>query len=192
MVLDNLELIIPPSRQHQLQHLPEEPLGNRLLVVGIIRQQSRLTELFGLGVVILAGNLVIFPIQTEVLQSPHLPEEPTGNKLLGIRQMQQQSKLMELYGLGVVGVTEDLELIILETEVLQSPHLPVETIGNRFLCLIDVDTRQQSRPMELCGFGVMVIILELIYLVTQIAEILQSPHLPEETIGNLLLVEVII
>jgi hypothetical protein len=34
------------------------------------------------------------------LQLPHLQEEPTGNKFLADMNIQQQSKLMEPYGLG--------------------------------------------------------------------------------------------
>jgi hypothetical protein len=66
-------------------------------------------ELFGFGVVISTfGQLGINATGTEVLQSPHLPEETIGNKLLVEVSLQQQSKPMELFGLG--GNNEEYQL----------------------------------------------------------------------------------
>jgi hypothetical protein len=45
--------------------------------------------------------------------------------------IQQQSKPMELFGLGVMDPMEDLELMIQLKEILQSPHLLVGLIGNK-------------------------------------------------------------
>ena len=84
----------------QSQHLQEEPTGNKFLVGVFIHQQSKLMEPYGLGDVILMDNLEIILQPTDPLQSPHLLEEPTGNKLVVDIFIQQQSKLMELYGLG--------------------------------------------------------------------------------------------
>jgi hypothetical protein len=64
---------------------------------------------------------------------------------------QQQSKLMEPYGLGVMEVVDDLELTIQSIDPLQSLHLPEEPIGNKLL--VDLITQQQSRLMEPYGFG---------------------------------------
>jgi hypothetical protein len=87
----------------------------------------------------------------EILQSPHLLEERLGNRLLVERIIQQQSRPMELFGLGVLIIVGNLEQMILQIEELQSPHLPEEPIGNCFLWMI---IPQQSRLMELFGFGV--------------------------------------
>jgi hypothetical protein len=43
----------------------------------------------------------------EPLQSQHLQEEPIGNKLLVVNTTWQQSKPMELYGLGDLIVMDD-------------------------------------------------------------------------------------
>ena len=51
-------------------------------------------------------------VETEILQSPHLPVEQLGNKLLVEVFIQQQSKLMGLYGLGaavLLIITDNLE-----------------------------------------------------------------------------------
>ena len=85
--------------------MPEETLGNLFLVDIDLQQQSKLMGLYGLGVIIIVDNLEIILIQTEALQSPHLPEELTGNRFLEV----QQSKLMELYGFGAVIILGNLE-----------------------------------------------------------------------------------
>ena len=59
---------------------------------------------------------------------------------------------MGRYGLGVLVMKDNFERMFLRAEVLQSQHFPVEPLGNRFL--LGLDFPQQSRPMELFGFGV--------------------------------------
>ena len=63
---------------------------------------------------------------------------------------------------------------------LQSLPLPVETIENLFL--LEIEQREQSRQMELCGFGA-ADLLHLEFLLAIVQE-LQSQHLPVETTGN--------
>jgi hypothetical protein len=67
-------------------------------------------EPYGLGVMVLMEDLeteqqqAVYPHQ-----SPHLLEEPTGNKFLLEVVIQQQSKLMEPYGFGVLVLSDNLE-----------------------------------------------------------------------------------
>ena len=138
----------------QSPHLPVEPIGSKLLVEINIQQQSRPMGRYGLGDLILLGNLELMIPSSKAFQSPPLPVGRIGNKFLLQEPIQQQSRLMGLYGLGVLVIMEDLELIILQTEVLQSPHLPEEPIGNRFL--VEKITQQQSKPMGLYGLGVVI------------------------------------
>ncbi len=70
----------------------------------IIQQQSRLMGPYGLGEVILMDNLEIILQPINPLQSPHLLVEPTGNKWVVVIGIVQQSRLMELFGLGVMEV----------------------------------------------------------------------------------------
>jgi hypothetical protein len=142
--------------------------------------------LYGLGVLMVPGKLETILPQTEALQSLHLLEETTGNLLLVAKYTQQQLKPMVVFGLGDLLILDDLGLMDTEIEVLQSPHLPEETLGNLFL--LDIITRQQLKPMELCGFGVGgergnsgTIVAVTFYN--------QSLHLPEEPIGNQFLVD---
>ena len=181
MVVEDLEQMILHPEILQSPHLPEEPLGNKFLVEGNIPQQSRPMGLYGFGVLVVMDDLEQIILQPEALQSPHLPEEIIGNRFLVEGPIQQQSKLMGLYGLGVLVLMEDLETILLQIKILQSPHLPEETIGNRFL--VDLIERQQSRPMGLYGFGDLIVPGNLEQMI-QTLELLQSPHLPEEMIGN--------
>jgi hypothetical protein len=97
---DHLETIQQSIDPLQSPHSLEEPTGNKLLVEMLIQQQSRPMEPYGLGVKELMDNLEIILQPLNPLQSLPLPEEPTGNKLLLELNIQQQSKLMELYGLG--------------------------------------------------------------------------------------------
>jgi len=64
-------------------------------------------EHYGLGVieVLYIFELILQPKET--LQSPHSQEEPTGNKFLVELFIQQQSRLMEPYGLGEVILMDD-------------------------------------------------------------------------------------
>ena len=48
---------------------------------------------------------------TGSIQSPHFPEELTGNNFLVGKIIQQQSKLMGLYGFGVIILRDNLEII---------------------------------------------------------------------------------
>ena len=96
----------------QSQHLPEETLGNQFLPEVFIQQQSRLMGLYGLGVMVLMEDLELIIPTTEVLQSRHLPEERIGNRFLVEIIIQQQSKLMGLYGLGVIMVRDNWEQIL--------------------------------------------------------------------------------
>ena len=56
-------------------------------------------EPYGLGEEILVDNLELMILQIDLLQSQHLVEEQIGNKLTA-EIKQEQSKLMELYGIG--------------------------------------------------------------------------------------------
>jgi hypothetical protein len=181
---EHLETILSQTETLQSPHLPAERIGNQFLVQVIIQQQSKLMGLYGLGVMVVMGDLEQIILQPEALRSPHLPAERIGNQLLGEGILRQQSKPMGLYGYGVLVVMEDLEQIILLNKMLQSPHLPEETIGNRLL--VDLITQQQSKPMVVSGFGVKIVITDNLEQITSYPEVLQSPHLPEETIGNLL------
>ena len=89
-----------------------------------------------------------------------------------------------VWGIGNEG---RLEQMIPHKELLRSPHLPVEQIGNRLLLGQEV-LQQQSRPMELSGFGVMREVEDLEQTILLQTEVLQLPHLPEEMIGNRFLV----
>jgi hypothetical protein len=63
-----------------------------------------------------------------------LLEETIGNKFLVVNYIQQQSKPMGLYGLGVIILVDNLEIMSSEViDLLQSPLLLGETIGNRLL-----------------------------------------------------------
>ena len=61
-------------------------------------------ELYGLGDKVLVDNWETIQQPLDPLQSRHLQEDPTGNKLLLDINIQQQLKLMEHYGLGVLAV----------------------------------------------------------------------------------------
>ena len=99
---DNQETIHQPVDPLRSQHSQEEPTGNKFRVeLQHIQQQSKLMELYGLGVVILMDNSEPIIQSIDPLQSQHLQEEPTGNKFLAVFIILQQSKLMEPYGLGV-------------------------------------------------------------------------------------------
>jgi hypothetical protein len=88
-------------------------------------------EPYGLGVVELMDNLETQQQPIDPLQSPHLLEGPTGNKFLVVFNIQQQSRLMELYGLGVAISMDNLETQQQPMYLLQSPHLLEEPIGNK-------------------------------------------------------------
>jgi hypothetical protein len=153
IVTDNWEILVLHKEIFQLPHFPVELIGNRFLVEINIQQQSRPMVVFGLGVVMNTDNLELMSTEViEILQSPHLPEEQTGNRFLLGGNMRQRLKPMGLCGFGVLILTGNLESIIPTPEAYQSPHLPVETIGNLFL--VDFFIRQQSKLMELFGFGV--------------------------------------
>ena len=112
---------------------------------------------FGFGVLVLMENLEqMILLQTDVLQSQHLPEKRIGNRLLVEGNTQQQLRPMGLYGYGVLVVKEDLEQIIPQPEALRSQHLPGERIGNKFL--LEMDTQQQSKPMGLYGLGDLILL----------------------------------
>ena len=68
----------------------------------------------GLGGVLVMDNSETIQQSIDSLQSQHSQEEPTGNKFLVGVVIQQQSKLMELYGLGEVIILDDWETIHLE------------------------------------------------------------------------------
>ena len=71
--------------------------------------------LYGIGVMVLMEDLEQMIQTIEALQSPHLLEEMIGNKLLSVvieAIIRQQSKLMGLYGLGVVVSLGDLGTIL--------------------------------------------------------------------------------
>ena len=80
-----------------------------------MQQQSRPMELYGFGdlikyLVIQQEDYLELMMQLlDTLQSPHLLVEPTGNKLVLEENIQQQSRPMELYGLGVLEILENLE-----------------------------------------------------------------------------------
>ena len=189
VLLDNLGTILLQPEVFQSPPLLVEQTGNRFLVEVTLQQQSRPMELFGSGVVIITGNLEQIMRQAEVLQSPHLPVEITGNKLLVDDFIRQQLKPMELCGVGVVIMKDNLETILPHKEIFQSPHLPEEPTGNRFL--VDDNIPQQLKLMGLYGLGVRIILGNLGTILPH-KEIFQSPHLPVETIGNLLLVDMIL
>jgi len=92
---------------------------------------------YGFGAQILREDLeTLLQQELDPLQSQHLQEEPTRNKQVLQISIQQQSRLMELYGLGVILLLEDLEMhleleILQLIDVLQSPPLPVGPTGNK-------------------------------------------------------------
>ena len=176
VVMDDLEQMIPQTEALQSPHLPVELLGNLLVVEFLrhIQQQSKLMGLYGLGVLMVLDNLVTLVQHREMFRSPHLPEEPLGNKFLLEKIIQQQSKLMGLYGLGVLVLQDNLVIFPQQTEVLQSPHLPVEQIGS--LLFVEVVIRQQSKLMVVFGLGVVMKKGNLEQMIPQ-TEALQSPHL---------------
>jgi hypothetical protein len=188
VIQDNLgQMMLPQIEELPSPHLLVGRIGNLLIVEVVTQQQSKLMGLYGFGVAPpLVLELIMLP--PEVLQSPLLPVETIGSRFLVDINIQQQLKPMELYGLGVVIMKDNLELIIQTTEVLQSQHLPVEPIGSKFPANFVLVIQQQSKPMELYGLGVLIVPGNLGTILLH-GEVLQSPHLPEEIIGNRLIVE---
>jgi hypothetical protein len=96
------------------------------LLIGFVK------ETYGIGVGEFMEDLETHQQPIDPLQSPHLPEEPTGNKLVVAFGILHQSRLMEPYGLGDMGhgdylQTEQQQVIY----PLQSPHFLEELIGNK-------------------------------------------------------------
>jgi len=153
MVLpEDLVLIMAAHYQLQSPLFPEEILGNRFPVEKRTQQRLKLMVLCGFGGVVLTEDLELMILRREILQSPPLPEEMIGNRLLVDFFIRQQSKPMVVSGLGVMVWMEFLEQMILQAEVLQLQHLPEETPGNKFQEHLPF-TSQQSKQMVLYGLG---------------------------------------
>ena len=94
---------------------------------------------------------MILVLQSELLRSPHLPEEMIGNLLLVDMITLQQSRPMVVFGFGALMIVEILEQTMLHTDILQLLHLPAGLIGN--LLVWEEELREQSRQMVVCGLG---------------------------------------